>query len=48
MVTTLSMGIDGYRLVTSYDTSISSWVVSHVAVSFTNDDEFITWCLFLF
>ena len=33
---------------TSYDTWISSWVVSHVAASFTNDDAFITHCLFLF
>ena len=38
----LSMGVDGYKLVMLYDTWISSWVVSHVAVSFTNDKEFIT------
>ena len=41
----LSVRMDWYKLMTSYDTWISSWVVSHVATSFTNDDEFITRCL---
>ena len=40
--------MDGYKLMKSHDTWISSWVVSHVAASFINDGEFITQRLFLF
>ena len=47
-VIALSVGMDGYKLVISNVTWIFSWVVSHVAASFTDDDKFITQCLFLF
>ena len=48
MVKALFMGMDGYKIMTSYDTWIYSSVVSKVAAPFTSDDEFITRCLFLF
>ena len=40
--------MDEYKLTMSYDTWISSWVISNVDVPFTNDDEFITRYRFLF
>ena len=47
-VIALSIGMDGYKLMTSNDNWISSWVVSHGTASFTNDEKFITQCFFLF
>ena len=45
----MTMVMNEHNLMTSFDTWISdTWVVYHAAALFTNNDEFIKWCLFLF